>query len=1116
MNYTGMKSSMLRSIDFDSSTVSRSPSIASLPFCQNKSTLTQSEQSITSAASSDIRPRVRSFGEKETKDPPNEDTLVLKVHGINEAGSDVQHDLVQVLQNRLDDAVLEFLSIMLARNAMCPLTPEDVHFIQRPFKLPEVVIRLTIQEFAFYWLDSFIHYLKQNLLQFLNVPKYTDNRPHYHFKDYAEENDPNILTNGDNLFLYNQSQNPSSGSRGIACIALAFVTSLQDSGPRTKTFNFSKMFESGKFATTVNSEILDNNGTLSDFYLEFRLWKQGRVNIENLSEKLKSAVSQASWDIITEYYLLTNALCSEDDKLKENNGTASIKMNPDVFNFDEEIDFNCNFNMESDKYIRESVMHTEKPKIDHFTSKKKKNRQTIPPTFKSTINFDESIRQRELMKDRPNSLKANRLNSLESGDSGILSSIYSKYLPHWLEFGDNLNAPSLKKHKINLQNRHLPNVIIAELLSILKDSSKAFRCISTSCIRNGSDDLYVPYIASSLITKYIIISRNFDHWYATVSVQDASDLPDFMSPHVLKHTQKFIPDISNNKFIPRQKILWISVENDCILIYTYNWAKEIIDKLYTSCSNLGSWLCVRSCLLNSITSQKLGIFHNQPLTRKVFMIPNNPYASLLGNIDATTTFPKDHSLKRQQLSYNLPATLEAFRDNFKASKLASTDPVVTFTSEIGEMKTIEKRNREELKTLHAMYQSRTSTTSVPQIFLLLQNSRIVHYCHTPLLFLSRWRLKAASTRDHSLYPSHAIQITDKMANEDLEMWHTELCYGFFSEYRHYMQTLGFMPLQIDDPHSRQGIWTKDKSSYNNVFYIQKTILGGILIFTVEFCEPFFMTKLLAIECNRLQNISSRASINRFTLSFLDECDRVKILMHLHSFTYDYHLRCIYNYISGNPGVNKVCDRYNVHQFLDDFLKYYNKAPNFARNLVHTDTLTIKDLVTEGRQLFEYLLHNVNQYDFKVVEMESHENEPEYILVQVTSAPQVSYKDSQDQQHTDDFDITLIVYNLCAPFSPKDNILHLKYYLLLTSKREVYPKSEIDEKLGKFRTVSSTARSLSTSEREQDEYESSSEKNLNESDFLSSNEQPMTSINVSNETLNNENSCISHPSVCLPT
>lgn len=87
---------------------------------------------------------MRSFGEKESKDTPNEDTLILKVHGITEAGTDVQQDLVQVLQNRLDDAVLECLSIMLARNAMCPLTPEDVHFIQKPFRLPEVIIKVKI------------------------------------------------------------------------------------------------------------------------------------------------------------------------------------------------------------------------------------------------------------------------------------------------------------------------------------------------------------------------------------------------------------------------------------------------------------------------------------------------------------------------------------------------------------------------------------------------------------------------------------------------------------------------------------------------------------------------------------------------------------------------------------------------------------------------------------------------------------------------------------------------------------------------------------------------------------------------------------------------------------
>lgn len=91
---------------------------------------------------SEIRPRVRSFGEKETKEIPVEDTIVLRVHGITMAGEDVRCDLVQVLQNRLDDAVLDILSVTLARNAMCPLTPEDVRFLQKPFKPPEVIIRV--------------------------------------------------------------------------------------------------------------------------------------------------------------------------------------------------------------------------------------------------------------------------------------------------------------------------------------------------------------------------------------------------------------------------------------------------------------------------------------------------------------------------------------------------------------------------------------------------------------------------------------------------------------------------------------------------------------------------------------------------------------------------------------------------------------------------------------------------------------------------------------------------------------------------------------------------------------------------------------------------------------
>lgn len=93
-----------------------------------------------------------------------------------------------------------------------------------------------------------------------------------------------------------------------------------------------------------------------------------------------------------------------------------------------------------------------------------------------------------------------------------------------------------------------------------------------------------------------------------------------------------------------------------------------------------------------------------------------------------------------------------------------------------------------------MYQTRTNATTLQQIQILMQNSRIIHYCHTPLLFLPRWRLQSAATRDHSLIQDNHI---DAIADDD-GTWHKELCYAFVVEYKRYLQTLGFTPLLIDN------------------------------------------------------------------------------------------------------------------------------------------------------------------------------------------------------------------------------------------------------------------------------------------------------------------------------
>ena len=89
---------------------------------------------------------------------------------------------------------------------------------------------------------------------------------------------------------------------------------------------------------------------------------------------------------------------------------------------------------------------------------------------------------------------------------------------------------------------------------------------------------------------------------------------------------------------------------------------------------------------------------------------------------------------------------------------------------------------------------------------------------------------------------------------------------------------------------------------------------------------------------------------------------------------------------------------------------------------------------------------------------------EYVLVRLQSTSLVSYCDHQDTKYTGDFDVDLIVSRVeQSPLIERSEIT-LKYYLMLTSKRDLYPKREVENnKLGKFRTVYNVAKSESGSQ-----------------------------------------------------
>nr|CAD7456856.1 unnamed protein product [Timema tahoe] len=828
--------------------VSRSSSVAS--FYARKTPISSNISSTpiiddVNSQTVDGRPRLRSFGERETVASPAEsstpcvtpqpsgikpeDTVTLKVHGISEAGPEIKEELVQVLQNRMDDAVLEVLSVMLARNPMCKLTPDDVHFIQKPFHAPDSIIQ-----------------------------------------DYSQ---------------------PEASNKPSQAV------------------------------------------------MEFRIWKQGRVNIESLTQKLSAAVRHALWDLLMEYRLLTTPI----------------------------------------------------PELQFFPSsepttpnkgKKSMNILEVQQTSSSTIGIKES--------------HSILLPIGREKTETTLHEVYHTIMQPWLDFGVELGLTTIKE--------------------LIPHSEEGSTCL--------------------------VLGRNFNQWQACIIDANNYDA-DILNPKAPKSYQKFSPLLSTQsdliQFVPRQRFFFSIVTNHQLVPPPFarlshaalerllqsllcSYATERIDTLMRQATSLGQWLSARSCLLSSIMSQKLGLFHNQEIMRE------RQYANSEKDVfyDNKPGKPMKHLIKTLNM-----------------------DPVSRNAQQF--LRTQQQDRKEEQKKLYVMWQARGATPNIPLaediIHLFKQHSRVIHYCLTPLLFLPRWCVQSAATRDHSLIalsdlasstplvgsngfrnhqhprspvksPSIIMAQSSKSPYILDEKWHHMLCANFVQEYKQYLQTLGFIPIHSQPSTPRKG--------YKGV-----------------------TTK------HRDNNTKASLKEENFTLSFLDECDKMKILMHLHSFTYDYHLRSIHAYVSGRQAFLK--QGYHLSRFLDDFLKYYSKAPNFARNLVYADTVSIGNLTTQARQLFNYLLSHEKVYHMEVFRMApvSHDNDMvkdnEYVLVQLDSTPHMTYHDINDMKHTDDFDVTLIVSHDVDSLEDggdkgctkhDQNVLHLKYYIILTSRRRYgYSKSQ---------------------------------------------------------------------------
>ncbi|XP_068600053.1 KICSTOR complex protein SZT2 [Brachionichthys hirsutus] len=505
--------------------------------------------------------------------------ILLLVHGVGSAGPEITDELVKVLRKRLDESTLDMITVMLVRN--CKLTPADVEFIQPSGSPATALMSFSLPRDCLPWLPAVAHYLKQNLLVFLHVPKYTDSNTAHHFKHYFHLKSD--VADGD-IFLYNKPGGQGTGGKGVSCITLSFVDSrgrpLQVRGQdyrlhRAENCSFPlhpDYFDELTTVAKVNTiDVIP--GTEPQLFVQFHIWEQGNVSPLQLSDRLQGALRHALCDVLMERRVLPNPLClaslcpavkaqSDDakgllvpapqmkdvkDSARQRGGSRVSKAGPSAISLTQAM----GNNPMTGSSIPESTTPSNKSSRRSFwdiLSKPDSSELGSPKTTDDIVqekgeegraarrrHKTENVKQHwsheRAVAAEQEQAQRRQMSQLEEGDVGILHSIYQRAYQPWISFMSELGCPSVQHCTADVASCFLIPSILVEIVNLVSSLAsdttvKAFK--KTSCPASG--EIFVPLPLLHNLNQppdpsrsFILIGRNFHQWQCSTEQEDRSD-----------------------------------------------------------------------------------------------------------------------------------------------------------------------------------------------------------------------------------------------------------------------------------------------------------------------------------------------------------------------------------------------------------------------------------------------------------------------------------------------------------------------------------------------------------------------------------------------------------------
>ncbi|XP_056460489.1 KICSTOR complex protein SZT2 isoform X3 [Gadus chalcogrammus] len=1143
--------------------------------------------------------------------------ILLLVHGVGDAGPEITDELVKLLRKRLNETTLDIITVMLVRN--CKLTPADVEFIQPLGSPSNEVMQFSLPQYCLSILPAVAHYLRQNLLIFLHVPKYTDSNTAHHFKHYFHA--CSGLPDGD-IYLYNKPGGQGTGGKGIACITLSFVDAqggtvvvpAQDCTALQKQNPFNTPLHPDQFEELTAVFKMDSSNSLSvpQMQVRFDVWEQGNISPLQLGVKLQGALRHALCDVVMELNLLPNplclgAFCAAPIVHKEESKVFSPSPETKELKETHRISARVSKNSPSPIILPQAQGGTptpgsSTPESTTPTSKsgrrsfwemlgKAESSELVSPKTTDDI-VPEKVEEGKVVRRRHKTesvkqqwsqeragaveleqLQRKQVSQLEEGDLGTLHPVYQFICQPWMTFMAQLGCTSVQQCTAEIASHFLlPSVLmeIVNLVSSLANDTtvKVFEKQS----RSQSTDVFVPLPlvqhsrpASSNPRTFILVGRNFHQWHCSTDQEQSSDeehspLLNRFTPH--KGLQRFEalepadwpgPGTAHGGVAPRQRFLFIAVQGKKVTLHCYNWHVDLGSDLNRRLGQLFKWQNARAHVVHCLLNQKMGLFHHYcfsdtPSHDDSKQEPN-PFLNPAVEPDALLRSPvppvtsKDPgrlgSSGRSLAPLHFPSELlpfdEALRDMstvrpFAVGEQDCPDVVTRHGNQLLEVKAAERREMEKqmkIENLFVTWQQRSAQSNMPisavDLDILKQSSRLVHYCATPLLFDPAFRRQiqdeqfnrppakkrhcssdsAASGRDRSYSTDSADTIPSRLKEES---WLLELSNTFLQQYIQYLQSTGFILVQIRPqsparnsvararaamlssmlPEGRMSFsYVKQKSedspkqitaSGTTPYHLQRALPGGIVLIELTFQGCYFCVKQYALECTRIpmgQTVNSQGTFltkprckpfpeaipvsdSALSMLFTEECDKVRDLMHVHSFSYDYHLRVVHQHLVGCHMMLR--QGYQLTHFLEDFISHHPDIPKFGRNHVFQGSFSVSTGMITAHQLYNYITDHANTYSMKPVRMSKtactadgkkggpSAEQHEYALVALWNSSG-SYKDPEGLQHYDDFDVSLLVCHNAAPFEEQlegdRHVLKLRFYVIMTSQRELFPRLTAD-------------------------------------------------------------------------